>query len=142
MYLIFFVMIFKIEAIYQQYEGASYRVVEHTNRKMRAFAGVYISLEIMFHGLAIFVPDNNEEKNISLQILGGFTLVLNVLMFVNFLTKVKKAIEITDDHSDTKHGLCYRITRFTFFAIWFLIFILDIVFITFLRPAGSVYFAN
>jgi hypothetical protein len=93
-------MLFKIEAIYQQYEGASYRVIEHTNRKMRAFALVYISLEIIFHGLAIFVPDNHKEKDISLKILGGFTLVLDTLMFIHFLTKVKLAIEITDQNSD------------------------------------------
>lgn len=140
MYLIFFVMIFKIEAIYQNYVGKSYKIVENTHKKMRVFAGFYFALEVLFHSLAIFVPDTHEEKELSLYILASVTLILDTLMFVNFLTKVRQAVAIIDQMQPKSK--CYRILRICLFILWFLIFILDIVFITFLRPAGSVYFAN
>ena len=64
---------------------------------MRVFAGFYISLGVLFHSLAIFVPDSNEEKDISLKILGAVTLIMDTLMFVNFLMKVRMAIKITTE---------------------------------------------
>jgi hypothetical protein len=112
---------------------------------MRVFAGFYLVLEILFHTLAVFIPDTNDEKELSLILLGTVTLTIDILMFINFLSKIKRAIRFLDDVA-TKSGnppsMCYKIFRATFFTTWFIIFTLDIIFIAFLRPAGSVYFIN
>lgn len=63
---------------------------------MKVLTGFYLALEIIFHILVMVVPDNNTEKEISIRILGGVTVALDMLLFFEFLTKVRKFMDITD----------------------------------------------
>jgi uncharacterized membrane-anchored protein len=105
---------------------------------MWIFTGCYLSILMLFHSIAIFIPDTNPEKNLSIVILGAVTFGMDFAMFANFLNKYREFLRIIDEES--KPGSCYRCFRFLVFAVWFWIFILDIIFITFLRPAGTVNF--
>lgn len=85
MYLLFYIIVFKIQIIYLQFRGSKWRVIVRTQNQMILFVCSYVTLMIPFFGIAMFMDDEHNEKYKYLYCLGSVIATQNFLLFFNFL---------------------------------------------------------
>ena len=114
---------------------------------MKVFIIFYLTIMFIFHSLAFILTEENDQWDYTMKFLGGLTLIIYQVMFISFVKRIKVLWEIVDDYYFYKNEgkqrhkliLCFRWTLVT---LWYFMFTLDSIFMTFMRPAGSVYFMH
>lgn len=113
---------------------------------MRWFIIGYVALEVFFHFFCIFISDELEVKQKVIYVLASITLAVDLAMFCKFLPMLSKYFSLSDAIHRAKHGRnpskLRRYTRTLLVAGWALVFTLDIIYGTFLRPAGTLEFSQ
>ena len=97
-YLSFFVIIFIIQYIYQEYLGCSEKTLQRTINLMKVFIVFYLLIMMIFHSLAYFLPETNVERNDTMYFIGGLTLIIYQIMFISFVRRIRVLWEIVDDY--------------------------------------------
>ena len=97
-YLSFFVIIFIIQYIYQEYLGCSEKTLHRTINLMKVFIVFYLLIMMIFHSLAYFLPETNVERNDTMYFIGGLTLIIYQIMFISFVKRIRVLWEIVDDY--------------------------------------------
>ena len=97
-YLSFFVIIFIIQYIYQEYLGCSEKTLHRTINLMKVFIVFYLLIMMIFHSLAYFLPETNVERNDTMYFIGGLTLIIYQIMFISFVRRIRVLWEIVDDY--------------------------------------------
>ena len=114
---------------------------------MKVFIIFYLTIMFIFHSLAFILTEENDQWDYTMKFLGGLTLIIYQVMFISFVKRIKVLWEIVDDYYFYKNEgkqrhkliLCFRWMLVT---LWYFMFTLDSIFMTFMRPAGSVYFMH
>ena len=114
---------------------------------MKVFIVFYLTIMFIFHSLAFILTEENDQWDYTMKFLGGLTLIIYQVMFFSFVKRIRVLWEIVDDYYFYKHEgkqrhkliLC---CRWTLVTLWYFMFTLDSIFMTFMRPAGSVYFMH
>ena len=121
--------------------------MKRTMNLMKVFIIFYLTIMFIFHSLAFILTEENDQWDYTMKFLGGLTLIIYQVMFISFVKRIKVLWEIVDDYYFYKNEgkqrhkliLCFRWTLVT---LWYFMFTLDSIFMTFMRPAGSVYFMH
>lgn len=129
-YLMFFLINFRIESVYLQFQGANWSLIQSTETKAKLFGAAYVILMATFHATAIFIKEDNKYKQPCIYVLGTLAFVTYNAAFLRFLYKL--------DYFLLKE-LHYKRHRIILFA-WYMLFLPEIVFLTYLRPAGELRF--
>ena len=129
-YLLFFLIIFRIESVYLQFQGAPWSKVRSTETKLKLFAASYVILMTTFHAAAILISSNNKYKYHYIYVLGSLAFIMYNACFIRFLFKLDDFVKREFDM--TNHRIL--------FVIWYIMFLTEVVFLTYLRPAGELSF--
>lgn len=114
---------------------------------MKVFIVFYLTILFIFHSLAYIMPDTHEQWDYTMKFLGGLTLIIYQIMFISFVRRIRVLWEIVDDYyfyqneaqNRNKLLICFR---WGLIIIWYFMYTFDAIFMTFMRPAGSVYFMH
>jgi len=144
-YMLFFVIIFKVEAVFKKFSGHTLAQIRRVQLKMRAYIVLYFSFTIFFHIYCIFVDEvKYPEKNLVVYTAAGLAFSFQGLMFLRFMRLRNKIILFDDQLRYAKHAvypsLCTQLVRKLAMLLWFVSFMGDILYDTFLRPAGTLEF--
>ena len=138
LYLLFFIMVFKIHAIIIQFKEKGLQNARNAQVAMKIFIVFYSSIILLFHSVCIFLEEKDPLKYKIIYVLGGITVFTHFIMFMTFICELRHYFKVVDQ---IKGQSCFRILiRYTLLLLWFLIFMTDIVHDTFLRPGGSLQF--
>lgn len=147
MYLLFYVIVFKIKIIYLQFRGSKWRTIVRTQNQMIFFVISYVALMIPFFGIAVLTSDTNPEKYKYLYCLGAVIAIQNFLLAFNFVRQLLRLQALFGDQEHSRdeqytvgNFLRSPAARKAFLALWLLVYAQDVIYNTFLRPAGTLNF--
>ena len=111
---------------------------------MKLFIILYASLELIFHSIGILLDDNRKGKKETMYALGAIIIILDMIMFHVFNQKLLHFFRIYDESKFNKTGVpvskVIKFLRRSFLNLWFVIYTMDVLFMAYMRPAGSLVF--
>ena len=95
LYLLFFIMVFKIHAIIIQFKEKGLQNARNAQVAMKIFIVFYSSIILVFHSVCIFIKEDDPMYKI-IYVLGGITVFTHFVMFVTFICELRHYFKVVD----------------------------------------------
>ena len=98
MYLLFYVIVYRIQIIYLQFCGQPYQKIKQVQKLMKIFIAIFFFLLIPFFFINIMEKEGvNKHKYTIIYTFGSLIALQNILFFINFIRLILQVFEMFDE---------------------------------------------